>query len=187
MGVSKQEIAEINAINTKEKLKDRIKRIPNLKFIGIVDTRRNNAFAKNLLFIDTHMVFFLSEMLKLFYRDNISECALLATKLEDTDSFGFRVANLYRHKIKKFLCAVALGLMPTKPWNGMDEANGGYIIVKESGEVRAYHLHDRDSFETYLLNNTKLEKASTERHKFGKIYIENGRNFINLNLQIRFK
>ena len=77
--------------------------------------------------------------------------------------------------------------MPTRKWDGLDEANGGYIIVKESGEVLAYHLHDRDSFENYLLNNTKLEKGSTDKHNFGKIYVEDGRKFINLNLQVRFK
>ena len=64
----------------------------------------------------------------------------------------------------------------------MDEANGGDINVKEGGEVLAYHLHDRDSFENYLLNNTKLEKGSTDKHNFGKIYVEDERKFINLNL-----
>ena len=69
----------------------------------------------------------------------------------------------------------------------MDESNGGYIIVKENGEVLAYHLYNRDTFERYLLDNTKLDTASTSRHKFGKIYVEGDKKFINLNLQIRFK
>jgi len=69
----------------------------------------------------------------------------------------------------------------------LDEANGGYIIVKDDGEILAYHLYDRNSFENYLLENTKLETASTSRHKFGKIYKENEKIFIKLNLQIRFK
>lgn len=173
---------QVEKLNEKKKLRDRIEKIPDLKFVGTSAT-----LAKNLLFVDTHMAFFLSEMLKLFYRDNISDCAALATSLEEKDPFSFGVANLYRHKIKKFLCAVALGLMPTKNWNGIDEANGGYIIVKENGSVIAYHLYNRDSFETYLLNNTKLETASTRRHKFGFIYVEEGRKYINLNLQVRFK
>ena len=78
-------------------------------------------------------------------------------------------------------------MRPKKIWNGLDESNGGYIIVKESGEVLSYHLHDRDSFENYLINNTKFDTPSSTKHKFGKIYIEDGRKFINLNLQIRFK
>ena len=82
---------------------------------------------------------------------------------------------------------MALGLNPTKIWNGNDEANGGYIIVKEDGEILAYHLYNRNNFEDYLLQNTKLDTASTSRNNFGKIYVEGDKKFINLNLQVRFK
>ena len=77
-------------------------------------------------------------------------------------------------------------MMPSKKWSGQDEANGGYIIVKESGEVLAYHLYNRNMFENYLLNNTKLETGSTSKHKFGTVYHEGTSDYINLNLQIRF-
>jgi len=182
-GVSDEQMQEINAIDKGHKLIARMKKIPELKFVCVVD----ETFAKNLLFIDTQMEIILAEMLKLFYGENISDCAALATELGRLDPLHFNVESLYRHKIKKFLCAVALGLTPTTQWNGLDEANGGYIIVKESGSVIAYHLYNRDSFETYLLNNTKLDKGSSSRHDFGSIYVEDGRKFINLNLQVRFK
>ena len=49
---------------------------------------------------------------------------------------------------------------------------------------------DREKFgimiEDYLLNNTKLETASSSRHQFGQLYKENGELFFKLNLQIRF-
>lgn len=187
-GVSDEQMQAINSINTKHKIIDRMKKISAIKFVGIVkDNRDKDTFAKNLLFIDIQMATILSEMLRLFYCENVSDCAVLATLIEEQDPFGFEVENLYRHKIKKFLCAVALGFKPTDKWDGTDEANGGYIIVKESGSVTAYHLYNRDSFETYLLNNTKLEKGSTKKHNFGSIYVENDRKFINLNLQVRFK
>ena len=38
----------------------------------------------------------------------------------------------------------------------------------------------------YLLNNTKLDTASSSRHGFGEIFEENGELYFNLNLQIRF-
>ena len=72
-------------------------------------------------------------------------------------------------------------------WDGIDEASGGYIVVNKKGDVLAYHIYNRNYFEEYLLNNTKYETASTTRHDFGKVYEENGINFIKLNLQIRFK
>ena len=63
---------------------------------------------------------------------------------------------------------------------------GGYIIVREDGEVLCYHLFNRNEFENYLISNTKFETASTSRHDFGYIYEDNGRYFLKLNLQIRF-
>ena len=182
-GLNYSQIQEINLIQTKSKIKDRVKQIPTLNFVSTT----NKVFLQNLIFVDTQMDKFLAEMLKIYYKENISDCATLANIIDERDPLNLKTENLYPHKLKKFLCAVALGLNPTKQWNGIDETNGGYIIVKENSEVIAYHLNDRNNFENYLLNNTKFDTPSMSRHKFGKIYTENGKNFINLNLQIRFK
>ena len=181
-GVDDALAEKINSIDTRTKVQDRLEKIPELEFDSVV----NKTFANNLMFIDTQLEKFLGEMIKIYYRENISSCAELATLLEECNPFKFEVQNLYRHKIKKFLCAVALGLKPAKIWNGLDEANGGYLIVKAGGELIAYHLYNRDEFETYLLNNTRLETPSINRHNFATIYAGGG-YFIDLNLQIRFK
>ena len=59
-------------------------------------------------------------------------------------------------------------MMPSKAWDGHDEANGGYVIVKEDGDVLAYHLYNRGAFETYLLNkfhhNFRSSPASRPPH-----------------------
>ncbi|MEM8527480.1 MAG: HpaII family restriction endonuclease [Bacteroidota bacterium] len=34
--------------------------------------------------------------------------------------------------------------------------------------------HNRNDFENYLINNIKLETASSSRHGFGELYEENG-------------
>lgn len=39
-------------------------------------------------------------------------------------------------------------------------------------------------FEKYLLNNTKFERGSTGKHGFATLYMENGKRYINLNLQM---
>ena len=155
-----------------------------LQFVSIV----NETFSGNLLFVDSLMEQILSELLPIFYREGIADCTSLATAIEERNPLHYKRTGVYRHKLKKFLCAVALGLNPSKQWSGIDEANGGYIIVTESGDVLAYHLYNRDSFETYLLNHTKLETPSTGKHDFASIYVgDDGRKYINLNLQIRFK
>lgn len=84
------------------------------------------------------------------------------------------------------MCEVALGMTPKKEWDGFTKAHGGYIIVKENGEIVCYHLYNRDEFEDYLFNNVKLDTPSTTKHKFGKFYKENDEKRIKFNLQIRF-
>ena len=63
---------------------------------------------------------------------------------------------------------------------------GGYIIVKEDGEIICFHLFNEAIFRDYLLSNLKLETPSSTRHKYGAIFKEAGKNKISLNLQIRF-
>lgn len=77
--------------------------------------------------------------------------------------------------------------MPSKVWEGVYDAIGGYLIVKATGEVLCYHIYNKNEFENYLFANTKLETASSTRHEYGKIYEDNGQFFFKLNLQIRFK
>ena len=138
------------------------------------------------MLIDSYMEDIIAVMLLDYYQDNASDCRTLVDLLENKNPLGYPRRGYYEYKFKKFLCSVALGMMPSKAWDGHDEANGGYVIVKEDGDVLAYHLYNRGAFETYLLNHTKLERGSTSRHGFASIYKENGKYFINLNLQIRF-
>jgi hypothetical protein len=74
----------------------------------------------------------------------------------------------------------------TTPWLGQFNANGGYIIVKEDGDIVCYHFFDRNDLEDYLFYNTVFDTPSTTRHQFGDVYKENGEYFIKLNLQVRF-
>ena len=78
--------------------------------------------------------------------------------------------------------------MPGKPWNGRYDANGGYIVVKESGDILCYHFYDRNRFEDFLYNNAYLERSSTRRHEYAQIVKEeDGTLSFKLNLQIRLK
>ena len=113
----------------------------------------------------------------------------LVNKTADKNPLNFDIENehkFYEYKIKRFLTDVALGMMPSKVWTGQYDATGGYLIVKENGDVLCYHIYNRNEFEDYLLNNTKLDTASSSRHGFGEIYEANGDLYFNLNLQIRF-
>ena len=90
-------------------------------------------------------------------------------------------------KIKEFLGAIAMGLRPSKIWDGDNSRFSGIIVVKPDGDLVFYYLDTRKNFEQYLFKNVAFERPSTTRHKYGSIFSENGENFLSLNLQIRFK
>ena len=183
-GISDAEAAEINAIATRNKILDRMEKIgARMKYARV----NNSVFENNLLLVDSLMEDIVAEMLLYYYRGEASSLSDLASLLEKRNPLGVKKKGYYTYKLRKLLSAVALGMVPSKPWSGKDEANGGYIIVCKNGECLAYHIYNRDQFEQYLLNNTKLERGSTTRHKFAVIYEVEGKRFVNLNLQIRFK
>lgn len=154
-----------------------------LEYVGM----ENETFKKNLELIDSNMDKIIAETILYFYRDGISNCIDMVEKLEDENPMNYENKNAYRYKFKKFLTAVALGMKPATEWDGIDDVTGGYIIVTKDGNVLAYHIYNRNSFEEYLLQNTKFETASTSRHEFGEIYSIKGDDYIKLNLQVRFK
>ena len=186
-GISDEQMEQINELNNpKSKIMDRMEQIFSL---GTVKYSKplNEKFANNLMLIDSRMEEIIAQVLICYYRDNISDCREIINKLEEENPLRFPKKGFYEFKFKKFLCSVALGMMPSKEWDGHDEANGGYIIVSSDGDVLAYHIYNRDYFEKYLLDNTKLERGSTSRHGFASLYKEDDKIYMNLNLQVRFK
>ena len=184
-GLSDDQMEKINNINSDTKIIDRIEAIHEFGKMKFKQAK-NQKFAGNLMLIDSYMEEIIAEMLLQYYSGRASDCKSLVRKLEEENPLGYPRKGFYEFKFKKFLCAIALGMVPSKDWDGHDQANGGYVIVKEDGDVLAYHIYNRDAFETYLLNNTKLERGSTTRHGFASLYKEDGKMYINLNLQVRF-
>ncbi len=149
----------------------------------------NSTFQNNLILIDCCLHEILAEMLLLYYKDGISKVTDNLDKLTKINPLKLDLTEkhpFYEYKIKRFLTEVALGMTPTHIWEGTLDATGGYIIVKEDGEIVSYHVYKRNEFEDYLLQNTSFETASSSRNQFGKLYLEGAEAGIKLNLQIRF-
>lgn len=149
----------------------------------------NDTFENNLLLLDGNLPEICAEMLKAFFSLGITTVKDAISHLNSTNPLKYDLSKghpFYSYKFKKLLTECALGMLPSKTWDGTADATGGYIIVREDGEVLCYHLFNRNEFENYLLNNTKFETGSTSRHGFGAIYKENGKYYLKLNLQVRF-
>lgn len=96
------------------------------------------------------------------------------------------VESIYQRKLGTLLYDMFTGMRLGKPWNGRSTVNGGYIVVKDSGEVVAYHTCIADEFKNFLITRLGFERPSCTRHKCMSVYKKEGHYFLNFNLQIRF-
>lgn len=186
-GITTEQAKDINMIETRTKIKDRLNAIHSYGGTIEYSNMEHVGFKRNLIMVDSSMPQIIGNMLLYYYDEDIKECRELVKLAGVRDPLSYGDAMMYEYKFKKFLCSCALGMKPAKIWDGLDEANGGYIIVKADGDILAYHIYNRNFFEQYLLDNTILEKASTSRHGYMNLYEENGEMYIKLNLQVRFK
>jgi len=187
--LSEQQMQIVNSIDTRSKIKDRIEKIKEFSSVFSYANTESSIFGNNLTLIDSALPKILSEIVFLFFTSEHTKTVDLVNEISRINPLGFSLETnhpFYSYKIKRFLTDIALGMMPSKVWTGELDATGGYLVVKEDGEVLCYHIYNRNEFEDYLLNNTKLETASSTRHDFGMVYEEDKIQFFKLNLQIRF-
>ena len=188
-GLDTKHIVEINAIDTRSKVRDRLSAIVakggKFSYAGIA----SDTFTKNLRRVDTVLPEIVAQLLLAFYLGKGSELSDLIANLGDgeTNILTFDLDRSdYEFKIKSLLHNVALGMVPDTAWDGLLRAHGGYIIVREDGEIVCYHVYNADAFRSYLFKNTRFDTPSTTRYGFAKVYEENDSLFIKLTLQIRF-
>ena len=131
-------------------------------------------------------------MLKKFYFENLSSQTTVENCIEyltdnDVADYGFEdLKDTYRGKVAHFLLCTFTGMRLGSPWNGRQDVNGGYIVVKNNGDVVAFHSTIADEFKDFLVAKMIMESPSHSRHKDMVIYKEGDRYFLKLALQLRF-
>ena len=177
---------EINAIATRTKLTDRIKKIyaygGNLKFHRI----EADTMAYNLSLVDSMIPELISKMILEFF---VNRTNAIANNLENVyksdKTFNMDLEGL-QVKVKRLLVSILLGFFAGRKWDGKYISNG-IIVVKENGEQVGFHIIDKDALEDYLFENIKFDTPSTTRHRYGSLIAESdGKLYFKLNLQLRF-
>lgn len=131
-------------------------------------------------------------MLKKFYFDNLSGQTSMEDCVEylaENDVVGYGFSDLkgtYRGKIAQLLLYTFTGMRLGSKWNGRQEVNGGYIVVKNNGDVVAFHSTIADEFKDFLVAKMLMESPSHSRHKDMVIYKDGDKYFLKLSLQLRF-
>lgn len=186
---SSYEIQQINSIEGRGKIQRRVNRIKEKGGKFEFTEVSSEIFEQNLRVIDSMLPEILAEMLLVYFSGKGNQVQDIIERLNEVNPCNFPTGNdhpFYDYKIKRLLYDVSLGLTPASKWTGLFDATGGYLIVKETGEILCYHIYNVNEFQNYLVKTTRLESPSSSRHGYGELYSNEFGQWFNLNLQIRF-
>jgi len=183
-------LEEVNNIDTRTKVQDRIKKIEELSGVLHFDKMQSPTFEKNIRKVDSFMPIILAEFLKVYFRGQATTITNLSRIVAESEAIqelnmGFGYEDI-KFKIKNLLLHMSLGMVAATVWDGNLKAGGGYLIVTNDGEVLCFHIHNIMQFSDYLYERTKLETPSIRRMKCAELFDENGKLFFKLSLQVRF-
>ena len=186
-GINDEQMRYINGFGKFKKKFDYLKSIgATWEFVKVAQSALRN----NLNMLDIGMARVIAACLEKYYTGEANEISDICRKITGDDPLHIMHDTdqpMYEYKIKQFLLAFALGMTVSSEWDGSFNANGGYIVIREDGDLACYHFFDRNEFEEYLFYNTAFDTPSTTRHKFGDIYKEDCCYYMKLNIQVRFK
>lgn len=156
-----------------------------LKYSDVAD----RVFRSNLLMIDLHFPRMLTEMVRMMHLDGVTRVSELTERIKQINPLKIKDELIskhgyYEYKMKQFLVALALGMRPAKIYNGMDSDIEGMLLVNGNGEMLCYHQSRRQTLADFLYRNTRFEKGSVDKDKYGFLEKENGAYFFKLNAKI---
>ena len=139
-----------------------------LKYSDVAD----RVFRCNLLMIDLHFPRMLAEMVRTMHLDGITRVSELTERIKEMNPLKIKDELINKHcfyefKMKQFLLALALGMRPAKIYNGTDSAVEGLLLTNGEGEVLCYHKSERQTFADFLYQNSRFEKGSVDKDKYG--------------------
>lgn len=195
--LSGEKVAQINSMVDKRgdaDIKGRVRAILNqqvsLEFYTInPNAKGESVFLENLMLVDSMLPQIVSDLLVLSYSEDTRVLSTLTDKLSIINPIGFPMKTnkkQYEAKVRRFVTDIALGMVPSAPWEAAHQAYG-MLVVNTKGDIDCYHIIYRKSLEDYLYKNLKFETPSASRYGFGKIETDpDGCQYFSLNIQLRF-
>ncbi len=184
------EVSKINALpESPNEVAERMMMIERLGGVLKYSDVADRVFRSNLLMIDLHFPRVLAEMVRMMHLDGITRVRDLTERIKEINPLKIKEEliskhGFYEYKIKQFLLALALGMRPAKIYNGVDSAVEGMFLTDADGEILCYHQSKRQIFADFLYQNTRFEKGSVDKDKYGFLERENGVYYFKLNVKI---
>ena len=156
-----------------------------LRYADVAD----KVFRCNLGMIDLHFGRLLAEMVRLMHLEDITRISQLTERMEILNPLKIKEELItkhgyYRHKMRTFLLALALGMRPAKIYTGRPGAIAGLLLVQTDGSIVLYDRTDADTFAEFLYQNSRLLKGDVEKDKYGFLERENGVYYFKLNVKV---
>lgn len=182
-------VNKINAFGEEDDVVGRMLMIERLGGVLKYNDVADKVFRSNLGMIDLHMARVLAEMVRLMHLDGVTKISDLVELIKQSNPLKIKDElinkhGFYEYKVKEFLLALAMGMRPAKLYNGIESAISGFLFVTGDGEVLCYQRAFRQVFADFLYQNSRLEKGSTEKDKYGYLERENNAYYFKLNLKI---
>jgi len=181
-------MGQINSITTGHKYIKRIEKIIGSGFLIDYKGFEDDTFLLNLELIDSKLPEIIAFAVLEKYKNRISKITDVIDNLNKKNPVGYNLSlghNFYEYRIINFLVEAALGMTSAYVWNGIHDATGGIIIVKDNTDVLCYHLIEFNKFKEYLKSATRLDNPSGGKMGYGEIYPDKGKTYIKLNFQVK--
>ena len=182
-------INKINAFGEDDDVLGRMQMIERLGGVLKYNDVADKIFRSNLSMIDLHAGRMLGEMIRLMWLEGITKVSELTEAVKRLNPLKIKDELITKHgyydyKVKEFLLAIATGMRPAKVYTGIDSAIDGCLFVTGDGELLCYQRAFKQVFADFLFQNTRLEKGSTKKDKYGYLERENGVYYLKLNLKV---
>lgn len=185
-GINDRHMESFNSIFTRTKIQDRCAYLTSVASEIKFCNYQSDTFMRNLQIVDGDLPQMIADATLVHYTKNIGHLCDVVELLNKTPRYADCDPVFCAVKVKRFLRACALGMVPSEPWKDYDDASGGYVIVLPNGELIAFYIYNRALFDKYLFDSTKFERGDMGRHDYMSIYKEGDKYYLKLNLQIRF-
>lgn len=182
-------INKINAEGEEDDVTTRMLMIERLGGVLKYNDVADKIFRSNLSLIDLHAGRMFAEMVRIMWLDGITKVSELTEEIKKLNPLKIKDELInkhgyYEYKVKELLLALAMCMRPAKMYNGTESAISGFMFVTSEGKVLCYQKAYRQVFADFLYYNTRLEKGSTEKDKYGYLERENGVYYFKLNFKI---
>lgn len=178
IGMTDQQMQEVNNINTTQKVIDRIEyifKVGNVKKIGIT----NSTFKNTLITLDKDYQNILTLMLIYSYIYKNKEIEYLSKKI-------CIKYNYEEEKIKKLLNELTFNIIPSvSPIFNFEKTNG-FLYMKFNGKILYFH-NGADNTKNFIYKNLKFDTPSSNKFEICKVIKNKDRKVFFLYLQIRMK